>query len=273
MKLKELYTTVKSILLKNNVDSASFETELLLNHFCNVDRKMILSGEDFEIHSTGKVLSALEKRVNGTPLQYILGKWEFYGRDFYVGDGVLIPRPDTEILVEETLKILTPNMTVADLCSGSGCIAITLEQEIKNLNVYALEKSKLAYSYLQKNITLNNSLVTPILCDVLDYNFSKPLDVIVSNPPYIKAKDIPTLSKEVQNEPQMALDGGEDGLFFYREIVSKWKDKIKSGGTILFEIGYDQAHAVSEILAQNGFKNITVVKDYSQNDRVIKATK
>ena len=273
MKLKELYSTVKSILTKNGIDSASFETEMLLNHFYGIDRKAILLGDDREVENTGAVLTALEKRVNGTPLQYILGKWEFYGREFFVGEGVLIPRPDTEILVEETLKILTPNMQVADLCSGSGCIAITLEKEIKDLKVYALEKSEKAFSFLEKNIALNKSAVNPILCDVLDYNNLNSLDCIVSNPPYIQSSVVPTLSKEVQNEPKMALDGGEDGLFFYREIISRWKDKLKSGGHILFEIGYDQATAVNEILAQNGFFDIQVVKDYSQNDRVIKAVK
>lgn len=273
MKLQELYNTVKSILLKNNVDSASFETEQLLKHFCNADKKTILSHGEMEIHSAGEVLSALEKRVNGTPLQYILGSWEFYGRDFFVGEGVLIPRPDTEILVEQTLKFLTPQMTVADLCSGSGCIAITFEKEVKNLNVFALEKSELAFSYLEKNIAYHKSGVKPILCDVLSPNDLNDLDCVVSNPPYIKTDVIKTLSKEVLNEPKMALDGGEDGLFFYKEITRLYKDKLKSGGTILFEIGFDQGDAVSEILSQNGFKSVEVVKDYSSLDRVVKAVK
>ncbi len=270
MKVTQLYQIIKTTLSNNKVDAADFEAAELLYAFADTDRKTLLSNPNKEIDPS-KTLIALKKRVNGTPLQYLIGKWNFFGYDFFVGDGVLIPRPDTEILVEETLKVIKGNMRVADLCSGSGCIAITISKEC-SAQVFALEKSEKAYNYLLKNITLNNSTITPILCDVLNYNKLSNLDVIVSNPPYIKTNVIPTLSNEVQKEPKMALDGGEDGLFFYRKITKLWKDKLKKGGKILFEIGFDQGKQVGEILKQNGFTDIQVIKDFSKNDRVVKAT-
>lgn len=270
MKARELYQTVKNTLLNNKVDAADFEAAELLRAFADIDRKTLLSNPEKEVEHS-KTLTALEKRVNGTPLQYLIGKWNFFGYDFLLGEGVLIPRPDTEILVEETLKQIKDNMRVADLCCGSGCIAVTLSKKT-NAQVFALEKSEIAYQYLLKNISLNNSTVTPILSDVLTCGELSNLDIIVSNPPYIKTDVISTLSSEVQKEPKMALDGGEDGLFFYREITKLWKDKLKKGGKILFEIGFDQGKEVSEILKQNGFTDIQVIKDFSKNDRVVKAT-
>ncbi len=270
MKARELFKTVKNILLKNEVEAADYEAAELLSAFAGIDRKTLLANPEKEVNPK-ETLVNLEKRVNGTPLQYIIGKWNFFGYDFFVGDGVLIPRPDTEILVEQAIKEIRDNMRVADLCSGSGCIAITLSKET-NAHVFALEKSEKAYDYLLKNIDLNQAFVNPILSDVLEYDNLTDLDVIVSNPPYIKKEVIKTLSTEVQKEPKMALDGGEDGLYFYREITRLWKNKLKHGGKILFEIGFDQAEEVSEILIQNNFADIQVIKDFSGNDRVVKAT-
>ncbi len=270
MKARELFKTVKNILIKNEIEAADYEAAEFLCAFAGIDRKILLSNPEKEVNPA-KTLIALEKRVNGTPLQYLIGKWNFFGYDFFVGDGVLIPRPDTEILVEEALKEIKNEMCVADLCSGSGSIAITLAKET-SARVFALEKSEKAYTYLLKNIDLNQVYVNPILCDVLNYNELNNIDIIVSNPPYIKSAVIPTLSDEVKKEPKMALDGGEDGLFFYREITRIWKNKLKKGGKILFEIGFDQADEVSEILRQNGFSQIKVIKDFSNNNRVVKAT-
>lgn len=270
MKAEQLYETVKNTLTENGIDSAAFEASELLRTFANVDVKKLVAFPELEVDET-LTFNALSKRIKGTPLQYLIGKWSFYRYEFFVGEGVLIPRSDTEILVEEALKEIKPYMKVADLCSGSGCIAITVSKET-NAQVYALEKSAKAYEYLLKNIKLNDASVTPILCDVLKYNELSDLDIIVSNPPYIKTDVIKTLSKEVKKEPIIALDGGEDGLFFYYEITKQWKDKLKKGGKIFFEIGYDQAQDVTEILKQNGFSDICVIKDYSKNDRVVKAT-
>ncbi len=270
MKAEQLYETVKNTLTENGIDSATFEASELLRTFANVDVKKLVAFPELEVDET-LTFNALSKRIKGTPLQYLIGKWGFYRYEFFVGEGVLIPRSDTEILVEEALKEIKPYMKVADLCSGSGCIAITVSKET-NAQVYALEKSAKAYEYLLKNIKLNDASVTAILCDVLKYNELSDLDIIVSNPPYIKTDVIKTLSKEVKKEPIIALDGGEDGLFFYYEITKQWKDKLKKGGKIFFEIGYDQAQDVTEILKQNGFSDICVIKDYSKNDRVVKAT-
>ena len=270
IKAKQLYQTLKNTLSENGISAADFEAAEILRVFNNFDVKKLTAFPETMLDEA-PALDALSKRVEGEPLQYLVGKWDFYRYEFFVGEGVLIPRSDTEILVETALEDIKENMRVADLCSGSGCIAITVSKET-DAQVYALEKSEKAYDYLLKNISLNNASTIPVLCDVLEYNELKDLDVIISNPPYIKTDVVKTLSKEVKKEPEMALDGREDGLFFYREITKRWKDKLKKGGKIFFEIGYDQAQDVTEILRQNGFCDICVIKDYSKNDRVVKAT-
>ncbi len=213
----------------------------------------------------------LKRRRGGEPLQYILGEWEFFGLPFKVGEGVLIPRPDTEILVEAALEIIgNKNLSVLDLCSGSGAIAIAIAKN-SNCNVTAIEKSEKAFRYLMENVTLNNVNVNCILGDVFE-NFTGEFDIILSNPPYIASKVIEGLSEEVKREPEMALDGGEDGLMFYRRIMGYWKTKLKEGGTLAVEIGYDQAKSVMKLFEQEGFGKIALKKDYSGNDRAILGT-
>lgn len=214
---------------------------------------------------------ALSQRISGRPLQYILGEWEFYGLPFLVGEGVLIPRPDTEILVERALEFLRdkPTASVLDLCAGSGCISVAVAKN-SDTSVTAVELSDTAFGYLKKNIELNAAQVTAVQDDVLQ-GIEGEFDLILSNPPYIRSDVLPTLSREVQNEPQMALDGGADGLDFYRAIALKYKGNITPGGRLMFEIGYDQREAVTELLAAAGYKNIVCFKDYGGNDRVVSA--
>lgn len=212
-----------------------------------------------------------EQRISGEPLQYLLGSWEFYGLPFYVGKGVLIPRADTEILVDTAIKIIkNQKLKVVDLCSGSGAIAIAVAKN-SNAEVTAIEKSDEAFCYLQKNVKLNEAKVECVKGDVFcDYNES--YDLILSNPPYIPTDVIEGLSQEVKKEPVMALDGGKDGLVFYKHLTSVWKNRLNKGGHLAVEIGYDQAEAVSSLFMENGFSEVKTIKDFSGNDRVIIGT-
>lgn len=220
----------------------------------------------------------LNKRKTGYPLQYILGKWKFMGLEFKVGEGVLIPREDTSVLVNTALKYLKNinNPTIIDLCSGSGCIPIILERKLKNSKIYGLEYSEKAIKYFEENIKYHSSSVKCIHGDVFkDFeNFNDEyFDAIVSNPPYIKTRDINFLQKEVQHEPVEALDGGNDGLNFYRSICKNWSGKIKPGGALIFEVGFDQADDVKNIMLSNNFFDIKLIKDINDINRVIAGAK
>lgn len=273
MKLRELKKEILRTLQNARIEAATFETEVLLQEFCKLTRAEILTDAEKEIESEA-VLSATEKRAAGEPLQYLIGHWEFWGMDLKVGEGVLIPRADTETTVETARELLRgkPEAVIADLCSGSGCIALALAKELPKSEVYALEKSPAAFAYLQENNKRYGEKIHACLCDVLlpqAQEETPTLDLLISNPPYIPSATVGTLSAEVQHEPRMALDGAEDGLFFYREITARWKNKLKPGGVLLFEIGFDQAQAVSEILEENGFDRVQVREDYGKNPRVV----
>lgn len=273
MKLKEIRKNTAKLLSENGIEASAFETDVLLQTALDIHKTALIMKleTDLSKDEVEKISTLATKRVEGYPLQYIVGSWEFYGREFAVGEGVLIPRADTETLIDTAIKLAEKDSTIVDLCSGSGCIAITLEKEL-NAKTYALEKSEEAFAFLKNNIELNGSDVAPILSDVLDENSLSNLpefDLIVSNPPYIKTSEIKTLSKEVGFEPEMALDGDTDGLKFYREITRLWKDKIKNGGYLIYEIGYTQAREVSDILIENGFANVTTICDIAKNPRVV----
>lgn len=273
MKLKEIRKNTAKLLSENGIEASAFETDVILQTVLELDKTALIMklGSELSAEQLERISTIVRKRVEGYPLQYIVGSWEFYGREFLVGEGVLIPRADTETLIDTAKKLVEKNSTVIDLCSGSGCIAITLEKELE-ARTYALEKSEKAFEYLTKNVKLNNSKTTPLLCDVLDEKSPSDLpkaDLIVSNPPYIKTDEIKTLSKEVGYEPEMALDGDKDGLKFYREITRLWKDRIKNGGYLVYEIGYTQADDVCKILSDNGFEEVNVVHDICENPRVV----
>ena len=210
------------------------------------------------------------RRLNGEPLQYLLGEWEFWGMTFAVGEGVLIPRPDTEVLVEEGLAALQGKAAprVLDLCAGSGCVALALAHERPDAAVTALEWDPAAYAYLEKNIAALGGNVVAVRADVL----APPpagmgsFDLITANPPYLTAGEMAALSPELRREPPQALLGGADGLAFYRAIREKWLPLLKPGGTLALEIGWKQAEAVCGIFAPYSPR---VRKDYGGNDRVV----
>lgn len=215
------------------------------------------------------------KRKSGYPLQYLIGEWDFFGRTFKVGEGVLIPRADTETAIEVSLSLPIEKKVITDLCSGSGCIAITMREET-GADVYAVEKSENAIKYLKENITLNNSEINLIGGDVLSEETKNRVpisDIIISNPPYLTKDDMNSLQKEVTFEPSMALSGGDDGLYFYREITSFYKDKIRENGFIVYEIGMGQEEDVRKILLSNGFCDVKYQKDLSNIIRVVYARK
>lgn len=220
-----------------------------------------------------------KRRKTGEPLQYILGNWEFYGRKYFVGEGVLIPRPETELLCDIAIGHLkNTDGTAVDLCSGSGCIAVTTALEA-NVGTVGIEISGKAYGYFLKNIAENKAekLVTAINGDIFDKDIlgqfpDDSLSAVLSNPPYISSADMKTLQKEVTFEPELALFGGEDGLDFYRRLIPMWAGKLRSGGLFAVEIGEEQGQAVSDIFKKAGLTP-QVVTDYSGHNRIVSAVK
>lgn len=278
MTVNEIYQSGLKLLENNNIENSKFEAQSLLQKAFSLDRV------GFIIHKTDKAdencshnfLNFIEKRISGEPLQYILGEWSFMGFDFKVGRGVLIPRDDTEVVVNlciDFLKNRTDKKTV-DLCSGSGAIAVALDK-ISGAEVTAVEIDETAFSYLETNVKENNSSVKPVMADALEIceTFADgEFDLIVSNPPYIKSADIETLQKEVRLEPRLALDGGEDGCDFYREIVNRWSRKLKKGGALAFELGENQADAVKALMTDKGFSDFTISLDFGGVQRAIIGT-
>ncbi len=279
MTVSEAYRKTKDILTKAGFEAPAFEALCLVEKVFGFNRlALITRGE--ETAATDEKLALLaeltEKRLSHEPLQYIIGKWSFMGIDLLVGEGVLVPRDDTEVVTSLCIDFLSgkENPSVIDLCAGSGAISLALEK-YANCKVTAVELSDKAFSYLTQNIKLNNSAVNALNGDIFECHkdiADNSLDLIVSNPPYIKSADIAALQEEVQHEPVMALDGGESGLDFYRRIVPLWKSKLKAGGALAFELGEGQYDEVCRILADNGFGGITESIDFGGIQRAIIGT-
>ena len=221
-----------------------------------------------EQFGNGNAFDDAARRVeNGEPLAYVLGEWYFYGLTFKVDENCLIPRPDTEHIVEKAIGFIPKNGVFADLCTGSGCIAISVVKNRPDTSCTAYDISEGALIKAKENATINEVAVNFLQADVFSLKLeNNSLDAIISNPPYIPSSVIPTLDT-VQREPMTALDGGCDGLDFYRHIVSSFKDVLKDGGAFIFEIGYDQAASLRSIADENGF-SCEITKDYGGNDRV-----
>jgi len=211
----------------------------------------------------------IKKAAEGMPVAYILGKREFYSLDFIVTPDVLIPRPDTEILVDEIIPI-AEDKRVLDICCGSGCIGIAISKNAL-CDLTMVDISEKALAVAQQNCKLNGVKAELIKADILKDNIEGEFDIIVSNPPYIESDVVLGLDRNVRDfEPHLALDGGDDGLTFYPIICEKAKKMLTKGGVLAFEIGYNQGGAVSEIMKKSGFKNVRVIKDFADNDRVVK---
>ena len=213
---------------------------------------------------------AIQKKQAGIPLQYITNMQEFMGINFYVDENVLIPRPDTEVLVEEVIKLAKEkeNIAILDMCTGSGAIAIALAEYLTNAKITASDKSKKALVVAQKNAKNTKASIQFIESDLFG-NIKDKFDIIVSNPPYIESDVIKCLDKEVQKEPMMALDGGKDGLDFYRKIAKQARVYLNEDGYLALEIGYNQKEKVKELLKKEGYREIYSKKDFGDNDRIV----
>lgn len=261
----------EKVLETASIVEAKLDAWLLLEMVCKIDRSFyyLHMEDDLLEEQVSEYEIALKKRAEHVPLQYIVGETEFMGLKFKVNSSVLIPRQDTETLVEEALKVITPGMRVLDLCTGSGCIIVSILHNVADVEGYAIDISKQALNVAKENAKLNGVAVNFERSDLFD-NVTGTFDVIVSNPPYIPSLEVVKLMPEVGSfEPLEALDGKEDGLYFYREIIASCKEYLKPEGRILFEIGYDQGEAVRAMLLDAGFKEVCVIKDLARNDRVV----
>ena len=264
-------------LKKVEIDTYILDTQLLLGKIINRDRIYLITNRDEKINNKFKkdYLELLNKRVKKMPISYILGETEFMGLDLYVEEGVLIPRADTEVLVEEVLKLISKDkeVKVCDLCCGSGAIGIALAHYRNNINIDLIDYYEVPEKITIKNLNRHNlnERATFIKSNLLEKPIedNKKYDLIVSNPPYIKEKVIDTLMDDVKDyEPHTALSGGEDGLCFYKRIIDESKSVLNENGILSFEIGHDQAEELNKLMTDAGFKNIRVIKDLSGLDRV-----
>lgn len=302
----ELYRQGVERLEKAQIAEASLDARLLLEWCCHTDRNTLLvhgersiSAEEFE-----KYADCLAKREQHIPLQHITGEQEFMGLTFIVNENVLIPRQDTEILVEEVMRHLHDGMRVLDMCTGSGCILLSLLYYSNDCAGLGLDISEAALQAARENAkrigsrkdNLNVAFFQSDLFEVLEErkgdgadacetgdcraemstdgsSYDNKFDIIVSNPPYIRSDVIPTLMPEVkEHEPLLALDGREDGLYFYRRMIEDSGNYLYNGGKLFFEIGYNQGKVVKELLEAAGYQEVEVIKDYAGLDRVVYGT-
>lgn len=282
MNLLELRRNGRKKLIENNIEDAIIKADILIQFVLNMDKMQLIINQENEVSKENEniYLTYIEQVISGKPVQYITNEQEFMNLKFYVDENVLIPQPDTEILVEEAIKTIDEirpekNIKVLDLCTGSGAIAISIkkyaEDAKKQIEVYASDISEEAIKIAEKNAKRNDVHINFILSDMFQKMQEKDFDIILSNPPYIETQTISSLSKEVQYEPHMALDGGEDGLEFYRVIAKNAHEYLNKNGSILLEIGYNQKKKVMQIFEEaKKYSNIRCIKDLSDNDRVIK---
>lgn len=253
------------------IGEAQLDARLLLEEVCGTDHNTLLCHGDREVSEAEEeqYRKALEQRAVHVPLQHLLGYQDFMGLRFQVNEYVLIPRQDTEILVEEAMRYLHDGMRILDLCTGSGCILLSLLHYSNDCEGTGVDISKEALQVAVQNAELLGIKADFLKSDLYEKVTGK-FDLLVSNPPYIERAVIPTLMEEVrEHDPYIALDGGEDGLDFYRRIIGGAQDYLKRGGQILMEIGSGQAQAVSELLREAGFKEIDVCRDFAGLDRVV----
>ena len=283
MTYKDIYAAGKERLVAAGIGEAALDARLLLEYVCGTDRNELIVHGDRPVmeKQERQYHELLERRESRIPLQYLTGEQEFMGLSFLVNKHVLIPRQDTEILVEEVLKNLHDGMSILDLCTGSGCILLSLLRYTNNCRGLGVDISPEALSVARENAKRlvpecllqeeeGDGVKLRLLESDLYERVEGQFDVIVSNPPYIPTKVIETLMPEVrEHEPRLALDGSEDGLLFYRRIIEGSRAHLKGGGMLFFEIGYDQGKAVSELMEQAGFIQVQVTKDYAGLDRVV----
>lgn len=282
MNYKEIYLWGRNELEKAGIGEFELDARLLLEHICHTNRNTLLVHGDREVtgEEEKEYKEAVAARSSRIPLQHITGVQEFMGLEFKVNKYVLCPRQDTECLVEEVMRYLHDGQRILDMCTGSGCILLSLLHYSNHCSGIGVDISKEALAVAAENVSYIAGLNRPnpwdedtvkLICSDLFSGVPKEkIDIIVSNPPYIASSVIPTLMEEVrEHEPISALDGMEDGLFFYRKIVAESREYLAKEGMLFFEIGHDQGQAVSEMMKDAGFKDVTVVKDFAGLDRVV----
>lgn len=279
MTYRELYLKAKSVFSARDIDSPGEDSLALVKAFFGLDRSALaLRGQECPAPERERdFLKAVEERAARRPLQYILGEWEFMGLSLRVGEGVLVPREDTAVLVETLAERLqgVPEPVGVDLCAGSGAVALGLCTLLPHAKLTCLELSEQAFSYLEQNLAAYPQYkICAKVGDVLRKETAESfppqsLDFIASNPPYIPSKELSILQPEVQREPAMALDGGEDGLVFYRALCALWLPRLKPGGVLAVEIGEDQGKTVSALFASHGLTKIELRQDWAGLDRCV----
>ena len=277
-----LYLDTRARLKKAGIDAAQLEARELVCYAADKSREQLY--RDMHLYASAelekRVDDLVRRRLDGEPVAYIIGEWEFYGLPLNISQDVLIPRADTEVLAERGIQKAREagaGARVLDLCAGSGCVGLAIAANAPECRVVLGELSEGARRICKQNVRRNNlnARVTCLSVDALEPPASSlwDFDVIVSNPPYIPTADIEGLEHSVKDfEPLMALDGGEDGLDFYRFIAAKWKTALRLGGTLIFEVGIGQAPAVEEILAMNGYEDIKTTIDTGEIWRVVEGT-
>ena len=278
MNLKEILKYGKEELIKNNIEDASIIAKELAEHIFKITRAQMIANNDMEFSKdqTDNYINSIKKISTGIPIQYITNNQEFMNLNFYVDENVLIPQPDTETLVEEVInEYKEKKYEILDLCTGSGAIAISLAKYINESNIVASDISMKALQIAKLNAEKNlvRKKIEFIESDMFNKIYKDDFDIIVSNPPYIKTKVIEELDKQVKNEPYIALDGGADGLKFYKIIIENAYKYIKNEGKLILEIGYDQKNELINLFKENNhYENIYSKKDLGGNDRIIVAT-
>jgi len=280
MTIGSLVLHASAVLEKAGCPEPRYDARCLMEHCLATDQKgIILRWEEpagAEVESAYMKLVAM--RSSRRPLQYIVGKWAFMGLEFFVGEGVLIPRQDTELLAQNVISLITAgseNKVVYDLCAGTGCIGISIAHYVSNASVWLIEKSGYAFSYLEKNVFAHRLPNTALLQGDIELGpeqFNLPdADILVCNPPYIKTGDLDTLQAEVCEEPRLALDGGDDGMSYYRVLEEKWLVKLRPGSIAVIEIANDSA-ACAALIFGKGSREIKVLKDSAGKDRALMIT-
>ncbi len=278
MNIFEAYNHTKKTLQKAGIEDYAFEARQIIRHITGYSNAQILSKytETLSEFQKSNLTVILRQREIRYPLQYALGSWSFFGRDYFVGPGVLIPRQDTETLVDKAIEFLKtkPNGRALDLCTGSGCIGITLAAENENCQVDMLEKYENAAEYARRNIESNNIKNAELFIgDVKNGDLSdRKYDLIVSNPPYIPENEMSETSPEVKYEPETALLADDGGMEFYKAIINNYKDSLKDGGMLAFEVGKGEDKSVCELLLGAGFCDVDTKQDYNGIERVVFGT-
>lgn len=274
MKISEVLQKGFFILKEKNIEFPKLKSRLLIEYLLDKNSQYIIVNDMKELNEEDekKYFEYINKLVEGYPIEYITNKKEFMKMNFYVNENVLIPRQDTEILVEEVIEIAKRinAKKILDLCTGSGAIAVSLAKYLPETDIYAIDISSEALEVAQKNANINNVKVNFINSDIFENLKEKEFDIIVSNPPYIKTEVCESLNKEVKKEPLIALDGGNDGLHFYKKIIEQCDKYLKKDGFLCLEIGYDQKDEVVNIINEKlNFKDTYSKKDLYNNDRIV----